>query len=197
MSDVVQGTALIRRVVAEHRRAVYALVAGFVVNVIVLAFLVYPLSRDVANVEQRTRAADEALKAAQDEHTRISNTLTGKDRALKELDTFYGSIIAPDLPGARRLTYARLPQIAAKSGLDYQRGTYDPEVERGSNLTRLKVNMDLTGDYADIRDFIYRIESAPEFVVIDGVSMAEGVERDGSLRLTLQLSTYFRNEQQP
>jgi Tfp pilus assembly protein PilO len=184
--------SVIQRVIAEHRRVVYALIAGIVINFLVFAFFVYPLQSDVANVEQRTRAAEEALAAAQADYARANGTLTGKDRALKELDTFYSSVLAQDLTGARRLTFARLAQLAAKSGLDFERRKYEPVVERGSNLTRLKVTMDLAGSYADIRDFIHEIESSPEFVVIDDVGLMEGVQNGDSVRLTLQLSTYFR-----
>lgn len=191
MSDAHQS--VIQRVIAEHRRVVYALIAGVVINFLVFAFFVYPLQRDVANVEQRTRAAEEALAAAQADYARANGTLTGKDRALKELDTFYSSVLARDLTGARRLTFARLAQLAAKSRLDFERRKYEPVVERGSNLTRLKVTMDLAGSYADIRDFVHEIESSPEFVVIDDVGlMQEGVQNGDSVRLTLQLSTYFR-----
>ena len=184
--------SVIQRVIAEHRRVVYALIAGVVIKFLVFAFFVYPLQSDVANVEQRTRAAEEALAAAQADYARANGTLTGKDRALKELDTFYSSVLAQDLTGARRLTFARLAQLAAKSGLDFERRKYEPVVERGSNLTRLKVTMDLAGSYADIRDFVQEIESSPEFVVIDDVGLMEGVQNGDSVRLTLQLSTYFR-----
>jgi Tfp pilus assembly protein PilO len=179
-------------VIAEHRRAVFALIAGVVINLLVFAFFVYPLQSDVANVEQRTRGAEEALAAAQADYARANGTLTGKDRALKELDTFYSSVLAKDLTGARRLTFARLAQLAAKSRLDFERRKYEPVVERGSNLTRLKVTMDLAGSYADIRDFIHEIEASPEFVVIDDVGLTEGIQSDDALRLTLELSTYFR-----
>jgi Tfp pilus assembly protein PilO len=190
VSDAHQS--VIQRVIAEHRRVVYALIAGVVINVLVFAFFVYPLQRDVANVEQRTRAAEEALAAAQADYARANGTLTGKDRALKELDTFYSSVLARDLTGARRLTFARLAQLAAKSRLDFERRKYEPLVERGSNLTRLKVTMDLSGSYADIRDFIHEIESSPEFVVIDDVGLTDSVQNGDSVRLTLQLSTYYR-----
>jgi Tfp pilus assembly protein PilO len=192
VSDTSQST--LRRVIGEHRRVVYALAAGIVINVVVFAFLVYPLQSDVANVEQRTKAAETALAAAQTDYARADGTLTGKDRALKELDTFYSSVLAHDLPGARRLTFARLAQMASKSNLDFERRKYEPVIERGSNLTRLKVNMELQGSYADIRDFIHNIESSPEFVVIDDVGLTEGVTNSDALRLTLQLSTYFRTE---
>ena len=190
MSDTAQS--LVQRVVAEHRRLVYALAAGVVLNILVFAFLVYPLQSDVANVEQRTRAAEAELAAAQADFGRANGALTGKDCALKELDTFYSSVLAKGLTGARRLTFARLAQLAAKSSLDFERRKYEPVVERGSNLTRLKVSMELSGSYADIRDFVHEIESSPEFVVIDDIGVAEGAQGDPVLRLTLQLSTYFR-----
>jgi len=188
------GQSIVQRVLAEHRRVVYALAAGIVINILVFAFLVYPLQSDVANVEQRTRAAESALAAAQAEFGRANGALTGKDRALKELDTFYRSVLAKDLTGARRLTFARLAQLAAKSSLDFERRRYEPVVERGSNLTRLKVSMELMGNYADVRDFIHEIESSPEFVVIEEMSLTEGTDASAPLTLTLELATYFRAE---
>jgi Tfp pilus assembly protein PilO len=193
VSDTAHGLTLVRRVVAEHRRLIYTLVAALVANAVVFALFVYPLRRDVANVEQRTRQAEEALAAAQADFARTSGTLTGKDRAVKELETFYSSVLASDLPSARRLTYPRLARLAASSNLDYERSSYEPEIDRGSTLTRLKVTMYLAGSYADIRDFIHEVETSPEFVVIESVDLAEGVAGDEAVRLTLQLSTYFRN----
>ena len=191
MSD---GTgSVLQRIIAEHRRVVYALVAGIVINLAVFAFLVYPLRRDVANVEQRTKTAEDEHAAAQADFARANGTLTGKDRAVKELDTFYSRVIARDLTGARRLTFTRLAEIATDTGLDFERRKYEPIIERGSNLTRLQIDMDLTGSYADIRNFIHEIESSPEFVVIDNVGLTEGSGID-ALRLTLRLSTYFRTE---
>jgi Tfp pilus assembly protein PilO len=180
---------VIQRVIAEHRRTVFALISGVIINLLVFAFVVYPLQSDVANVEQRTKTAEAALAAAQADFGRANGALTGRDRALKELDTFYNSVLAQDLTGARRLTFSRLAQLAAQSNLDFERRQYEPVIERGSNLTRLKVSMELAGDYEDVRDFIYEIESSPEFVIIDVVTLTDSAE---ALRLSLQLSTYFR-----
>jgi hypothetical protein len=54
--------------------------------------------------------------------------------------------------------------------------------------------MELAGSYMDVRNFIHEIESSPEFVVIDSVGLTQGSQNDDPLRLTLQLSTYFRTE---
>jgi Tfp pilus assembly protein PilO len=192
VTDTAHGTRLVRRVVQEHRRMVLLLTAAFVVNLLAYAVIVRPLARSVANVEQSTLAAEQALTAARTEHAKATGTLTGKDRASKELATFYSSVLAQDLTGARRLTYGRLSRLAGQSRLMYRSGKYMPIAARDSDLTRLKANVELIGSYASMRTFIHAIETAPEFVVIDNIELAEGSSGDGSLRLALELSTYFR-----
>jgi Tfp pilus assembly protein PilO len=187
------GVALVRRVVAERRGLVIILLVAAVLNILVYGLAVYPLSRRVANVAQRERDADRALAAARAEHEQASGTLTGTSRASAELATFYAKVLPQDLAGARRLTYLRLARLARDSNLDYRRATYAPVEQTRSALTRLQIQLVLSGTYADMRDFIYQLETAPEFVVIDNVQLAEGADRDGSLVVTLDLSTYFRN----
>ena len=194
MIDSTHGLPLLRRAVAEHRRLVIALTVAFAVNVLVYALVVYPLAQRVANVEQRDQAAEQALARARSEHAQASGALTGKARASAELTTFYRDVLPQDLAGARRLTYLRLARLARESNLQYERGSYDPGVDSGSTLTRLRIQMVLSGTYADMRDFIYQLEAAPEFVVIDNVQLAEGSDGGGSLVVTLDLSTYYRNE---
>ena len=183
---------LVRRVVDEHRRAVIIIAAAFVVNVLLYLFVVRPLNQSVAKVEQRTVAAEQAKAAAQAEFDRANGTLTGKDRATKELGTFYSMVLAQDLSGARRLTYGRMQRLAQENRLAYQGSRYEPVEERGGTLTKLKVNVELTGTYNNLRSFIHTIESAPQFVVIENISLAEG-SNEGTLRLAMDLSTYYRS----
>ena len=194
MTDTAHGTRLVRRVVQEHRRTVFLLTAALVLNLLIYGVVVRPLERSVANVEQSTVAAEQALTAAQAEYAKADGTRTGKDRASKELATFYSSVLAQDLAGARRLTYGRVSRLAGQSRLMYRRGKYVPVEDRGSELTKLQATVELTGSYANMRTFIHALETAPEFVVINNVELAEGATGDDSLRLSLELSTYFRND---
>ena len=193
MIDSTRGIPLLRRAAAEHRRLLVVLAVAFAADVLVYALLVYPLSQRVANVEQRDQAAEQALAQARTEHVQASGTLTGKARASAELATFYRDVLAQDLSGARRLTYLRLARLAREANLQYERASYEPSVEAGSTLTRLRIQMVLSGSYADMRDFIYQLETAPEFVVIDNVQLAEGGDGAGSLVVTRDLSTYYRD----
>ena len=192
MIDSTHGIPLLRRAVAEHRRLVIGLGVALALNLLVYALVVYPLAGRVANIEQRNQAAAQALAQARTEHALANGTLTGKAQAAAELATFYRDVLPQDLAGARRLTYLRLARLARESNLEYERSQYAPEVNDDSTLTRLQIQMVLAGTYAEMRDFIYQLETAPEFVVIDNIQLAEGSDGDGSLVVTLDLSTYFR-----
>ena len=192
--DSTHGLPLIRRAIAEHRRLVIGLAITLAINLLVYGLVVYPLSQRVANVALRESEAERELAGARAEHASASGTLSGKSQASAELTTFYAEVLPRNLSGARRLTYLRLAQLARESHLNYDRATYAPSIEKGSTLTRLQIRLVLSGTYAHMRDFIYQLETAPEFVVIDNVELAEGGDGSGSLVVTLDLSTYFRSE---
>jgi Tfp pilus assembly protein PilO len=191
MSDAMHGMPLVRRVLNEHRRTVVPLLIALLLNVLAYAFIVYPLSRQVADVAGRDARAAQELRSARAEHAQAAGTLTGKDRAATELTTFYGSVLPRDVSSARRLVYLRLHQLAREAGLRYSRMANEIEEERSSTLTRLKTEMDLAGSYANMRTFIHQLEIAPEFVVIDNVELTED-DQGNELKVKLQLSTYFR-----
>jgi Tfp pilus assembly protein PilO len=189
---------LVARIVREHRRVFTMLGIGLVLNLVVYVVGVYPLAQRVANVEQRNSSALRTLQAARAEHGAATGTLAGKDRATTELTTFYTSVLPRDLASARRLTHLRIAQLAREHGLKYSRFTQEPApAERNSTLTRLKTDISLEGSYGEIRRFIHALETAPEFVVIDNVQLAESRDSNGPVQLTLALSTFFRPEAQP
>jgi Tfp pilus assembly protein PilO len=187
----------VARIAGENRRVLLMLLVGVGINVLLYAFGVYPLSQRVANVSNRNSSASKALVAAREENGTVTGTLAGKDRAVTELATFYTSVLPQDLPGARRLTHLRIAQLARQHGLVYSRAQSEPVPERDSTLTRLKTDVSLAGSYMEIRSFVHALETAPEFVVIDNVQLAEEGEGEG-LELTLALSTFYRSAvQQP
>lgn len=192
MSETTHGMALVRRVAAEHRRLLVPLALALLANVVVYAAFVYPLSQRVATSVQREQTAERTLAAARREHAQASGALTGTARASAELATFYGDVLPQGLTGARRLTYLRLSQLARDTGLAFQSSKAGEAEVRDSTLTQLTMQIQLTGAWPDVRDFIYQLETAPEFVVIDDVQLAEGAG-GGSIALTLALSTYYRN----
>ncbi len=77
--------------------------------------------------------------------------------------------------------------------MTFQGGTASTETLRDSTLERLHVTYAFTGDWDDIRQLIYEIETGPDFIVIDNVQLAEGSQANAPLTLTLELSTYYRD----
>jgi Tfp pilus assembly protein PilO len=184
---------LLRRILTEHRRVIYPLLVALVLNVVVYAAFVFPLARRVANIEERDRAAEQELAAATRELTRARGIMTGKDRAARELETFYSEVLPANLAGARRLTSLRLQQLAREAGLRAEStGISEDDATGTDTLQALQIDMALTGSYPALRAFIYQLEVAREFVVIDNVQLAEGAEGEGELRITMTLSTYYR-----
>jgi Tfp pilus assembly protein PilO len=189
----VSDAALGRRVLREHRRLVVPLSIALLVNVLVYFFLVSPLARRVANIAERDAAAERTLLAAKKEHATANATLTGKDKATQELARFYKDVLPRDLASARRLTHVRVPQIARRFNVEFYSATVSPPArERDSNLMRYTSKLEFAGRYRDIRNFIHQLETAPEFVVIDDVSLSEEYDEGGLLEMTLQLSTYYQ-----
>jgi hypothetical protein len=53
--------------------------------------------------------------------------------------------------------------------------------------------MNLEGDYEDIRKFIYELESGPEFLIIDDITLAQAQGDSAKpLSLTVAMSAYYR-----
>jgi len=186
-------TTLARRVFAENRTPIIWLGAALVINVLIYAFGVYPLSQRVANVSERNDASQRALTAAQLENRQASGALTGKDQAITKLAKFYSEVLPRDLASARQLTHLRLAQLARMHNLRYGRAQSEPVLAKDSKLTQLKVELNLAGTYAGVRAFLHSLETAPQFVVIDNVVLGESQESEDRVELTLAVSTYYRS----
>jgi Tfp pilus assembly protein PilO len=118
--------------------------------------------------------------------------VSGKTDADQELTAFYEKVLPADLIAARRMTYASLPALARKTGVRYEaRTTSIDDGDRDSRLGHMTIKMILEGDYQDIRQFLYELESSPEFVIVDDLTLVESSGEEPQT-LTLNLSTYYR-----
>lgn len=183
---------LLKRVGAEKRRVLLPLVVALVVDLAAYALVVRPRGIKSAGAADRAAAAAVALGAAEQELAAARALVDGKRKAEEELSAFYGKVLPVDLVAARRMTYSSLPALARKTNVKYeQRRTSVEELEEDARLGHLSIRMGLACDYESFRDFIYQLERAPEFVIIDDVTLTEG-QTGEPLSLTISLSTYFR-----
>jgi hypothetical protein len=183
---------LLRRVIVENRGLIVLLALALAANVLVYVLAVRPLEAKSTGAADRATAATNALRAAEQELAQAEGLVKGKAEADQELDAFYKKVLPANMTAARRMTYASLPALARRTGVRYDaRSTSVEPVDQDGRLERMVIRMILEGDYDSLRQFIFALESAPEFVIIDDVTLVEG-EGDEPLRLTLDLSTYYR-----
>jgi hypothetical protein len=181
------------RILHEKQRLIWPLALVLVANAAVFAMVVYPLSQKVAYGQQEADAATVALNNARRDYANARATVTGKSQADTELKKFYSDVLPPDLSGARRITYLPIGQLAQEANLRVVRQTTDVAPIRESSLTRFTQTAVLTGEYRDIRRFIYKLETRPEFIVIENVDLSQNEnETSRGITVTLQIATYFR-----
>ena len=183
--------SLWRRIFDEKRRLIVPLVVAVAVNIAVYAFVVYPMERRVATADARAEAAATARKIAERNFQNAQATVTGKDRADEELQRFYQRVLPANQTAARRITYVRLARMAREAGLRPDRGESVAEGIRESRLSRLTTRMVLDGQYSEIRQFLHRIETSPEFTVIQDVKLDRMSAEDSALVLEITVSTYY------
>jgi len=183
---------LLKRILVEKRVWLIPLALGIIANIAVYLLVVYPLGVKSAGAENRAAAAAQALQTAERDFAAARDLVAGKTRAEQELSTFYDKVLPADLPTARRLTYTTLPSLARRSNVKFinRRLEIDP-IKKDTRLGILKIDTQWQGDYESLRRFIYELESAPAFVIIDDVTLAQA-DAAKPLTLSLHLSTYYR-----
>ena len=181
-----------RRILVEKRALIIPLALGIVLNIAAYILVVYPLGVKSAGAADRATAAAATLSAAQREQTAAAELVSGKSRADQELSTFYDKVLPADFSSARRLTYASTTALARKANVRFLDRHFDIDpIAKDARLGRVKVTTQFSCEYESFRQFIFELESAPEFVIIDNVTIAQG-DATKPLTLKLELSTYYR-----
>ena len=184
--------ALGKRILREKRALIIPVALGVIVNIAAYALWVYPLGVKSAGAANRAAMAAQSLQAAERDHAAARELVAGQSRADQELSTFFDKVLPADLPSARRLTYTSLPALAKKASVKFLDRRFEVETPlKNARLGLLKVRTQWQCDYESFRQFIYELESAPPFVIIDDVSLSQS-DQTKPLTLILQLSTYYR-----
>ena len=184
-----------RRVFQERRAVMLPLVALLVLDLALLALAVLPLSQSVSRLEADAQTAETALLQARLLERQATDALASRGRADQELSRFYVDVL-PANPTAARRVISFLERTAGDAGLIFQRSTQPESVPLDdSRLARMSVRITLLGDYSSIRRYLYTIETAPEFVVIERVGLAGAGDLrsadTGRLEVTLDVATYY------
>lgn len=184
---------LVGRIFTERRAVMLPLALFLLANIGVLLGVVWPMQRAVNGADEAHYQATMSLAAARKEETDWKAKRNSKDRADLELRQFYSEILPVNFRGAVNVANFFLQRVAGESKLVLRSGTWEPEPIKGSRLTRVSGTVTLLGDYGNIRRFLYEVETAQEFVVIERVELSEAnsTQNDNRLELTLTVATYY------
>jgi Tfp pilus assembly protein PilO len=183
--------SLWQRILGEKRGLVTAVAVILVVDIGLYAFAVYPYANKVEQSELRMATAGGQLNDVTGAYAEASEAVSSKSLADNQLERFYNDVLPRDLAEARNLLSPYLDNLSADMNLVLERRSSVSEKVRDSPLTNLSTTMVLAGEYEDIREFIYEMETAPEFILIESVVLGQRNGSDDELVLTLGVSTYF------
>jgi len=181
------------RIATEKRRILLPVVVLVLANVLLYFVVVFPLGRQVASAETQATAEQQHLRRSRSDLNNAKASVTGKQQAQAALQKFYQDVLPKDASEARRITFTRLQQLAQQSNVRLSSGTNAVSHEKNSELSKLTTTYLLSGDYRDVRRFIYALETTPEFIVLENVNLnSAGDTQDRGLAMTLNIATYYR-----
>jgi Tfp pilus assembly protein PilO len=185
-----------RRVYTERRAVILPLLVLIIANVAVLGLAVVPLTESVAGLEAEAIDATFSLRTAQVADRQAKDARASKERAEQELKKFYAEILPGNFTAARKLVaLSFLDRTARDAGLTFQRSQVEESDVKDSQLKRIGAKVTLIGEYQNIRKFLYAVETAEEFVIIERVAVAQAgdlrASNSGALEVTLDVATYY------
>jgi hypothetical protein len=187
--------SLWRRILVERRSVVLPLAALLAINVVALVAVVLPLRQNVAGLEGARNAAYARRAAAKSTLEEAEQLTAGKKQTTAQLQRFYAQILAANFSSAMKAVRFWPAATAQALGLQYTGiETTQPTEIRESRLMFVTSRFSLRGEYANIRKFLYAVEAAEEFLIIDKVKLAQPTAQQAntpSLGFELSITTYY------
>jgi hypothetical protein len=194
--------SLARRIFVERRAVLLPLLVFLAINIGLVLLAVVPLQRAVASAEEQKIESKRLLDMAKIDDRAAQQASGRKDQADVELRKFYSEILPHDFPSARDLVISWAKKTADDSRLRFNSGTFDQKDDKDSRLVRVFGKVILNGDYANIRRFLYALETAPEFVIVENVELSQSGLGEGTgvqpantpskgIDLELTFATYY------
>jgi Tfp pilus assembly protein PilO len=111
----------------------------------------------------------------------------------KDCDAFEQSLF-PETTGYSTVS-AELGSLAGKSGLRLDGNAFKPKRLKGSDLTELGIDAQVTGDYRGVVRFLNALQRSDNYYAVEGLSARPAGQAPGgkaALQVTLHIKTYFR-----
>ena len=161
-----------------------------VLNIVLYVTMNLPRLHRQAVEERRLATVTQSLS----EVSRRVGTMKDLDQRFEgeqeKVKKFYGDVL-----GTKDVRMIRIQRevraIATSLGMDPETIAYQPELLDKVGLIRFSVNVPLSGDYRNLRQFINKIEKSENFLIVDSVTLGGSKDGGALLDLNIHLSTFF------
>jgi len=144
-----------------------------------------PASMKVHRLEERLAELDRKTASEAGQYALYSSF----DIGMKQLGQF--KTMLPERGDYSRLV-DKIYRLAKEDGVKNISFGTDAKEEKEGDLVQLDFSMPISGDYRNVRKFIYDIETSPLFLNIDNLSLTSSGD-EGEITLTIALTTYMRS----
>jgi len=184
-----------RRIFTERRGVILPVLLLLAANLGVLLLVVVPLQTSVAGLETARDSSILTLSQARNIERSAKAAMTSRQRADVELEKFYADVLPRDLVTATKATNLWIQHAARDAGVTYTAAAFDYVPLRDSKLTRAFARITLSGRYPNIKKFLYALETAEEFIVVEKVELTEPggatTSQQGVLEVSMTVATYY------
>ena len=160
----------------------WSLAAGMLVlDTVVYLYYLRPAEKALSNIENKYQ-----MKRAQ-----RKPEIEGASRISRELKGVYG-----ELPRWEDFTrvMGEVYNKAERLNLLIESASYQPFPVKDSGFVQVTVTMPVTGSYADIKRFVYDLETSPRLFIIENLSLGSGKGAEGDISLKLTVAAHFNTK---
>lgn len=159
-------------------------------NVVIFGLLTYVESPQVDRLERRAIEQQARLRQARQVGEKAATPQALYRKGRKDLRKFQNAI---PLRTDFTTLIKELFSLAKGAGLDINRITYEPKEEPKQGMLRYALVFSVSGQYGQIKKFIFSLEQSKRLIAIEKLSLNSGRDSEGEkVSLSLRLSTYFR-----
>jgi len=165
-----------------------------ILGMVSVGFFFYQTSGSVGR--KATLAADIDERSAEVERLQILHELVAADRLkVEELKTGFQDIndrVFSDLDLRLTRILRAVGAATREAGLLVGTYSYSAKEEKLLGYVRFGVGFQVVGEYAQIRQMLASLQASPEFLIVDGLTLAKGKDQASrSLNIGVRLSTYL------
>ncbi len=173
----------------KRKKIIRRVIIGILALDLVLAVLNWRLAELPHGQESDLKALERTVRLLDADVRRVKSIEQEIPAAQQDLDRFFSERLRKASSGYSSIV-SDLGAIAGKAGLHTSGITFRQREIPNRGVVEIEVTTSVDGGYASLIKFINGLERSSDFYVLDHLSLTS--ISGGSLKLNLQLRTYFR-----